>query len=447
MNKQLSFAQFPAIARNVGHAVGHIDVLHVARCVGFVATVLFIWVSLRPFPDLSAPDVGDLDKGKLASTYITLGLFSVAALALTVFRHAKALRSLMTPTFMVLCCWVCINTVFSHNFGLSLQRVILTGSVLAMAACLLLLPDTQEELDLWLGASTLMFLALCYLGVILAPTFSLHTARDMIEPHLAGDWRGPFGHKNVAAPIMAMLTFVGIYLVGRRAHILGAAILVLAGFFLMMSGGKSAMALCVLALMMSVLVVAIKSTAFRVCLIFLPLIALNLATVGSVFDERVAAIVKLLPLDTTFTGRTDIWEFALTSLALHPWLGYGFAAFWGTDSIQNLVQDNLIEWTTTAAHSHNGYLDNALTLGIPGLVLIVAIFIVAPLRNFSIATKSGNDDPLAKLFLRIWLFGIYLSSMESFLLDRADPIWFTFLISVVGLHYLARFRLTAEPAT
>ena len=61
------------------------------------------------------------------------------------------------------------------------------------------------------------------------------------------------------------------------------------------------------------------------------------------------------------------------------------------------------------------------------------------------ATRSGNDDPLAKLFLRIWLFGIYLSSMESFLLDRADPVWFTFLIGVFGLHYLARFRLTSEP--
>jgi O-antigen ligase len=443
VNKQLAFTQFPAIARTVGH----IDVLHVARCVAFVATVLFIWVTLQPFPDLGAPDVGDLDKGKLASTYITLGLFSVAALALTVFQHAKALRSLLTPTFMVLCCWVCINTVFSHDFGLSLQRVILTGSVLVMAACLLLLPDTQEELDLWLGGSVLFFLVVCYLGVLLAPSLSIHMPRDSIEPQLAGDWRGPFGHKNVAAPIMAMLVFVGIYLVARRSLILGGAISLMAGLFVMMAGGKSAAALCVLALLMSVLVVAIKSTVFRVCLIFLPLICLNLATVGSVFDERVAAIVKLLPLDTTFTGRTDIWEFALTSLALHPWLGYGFAAFWGNDAIQNLVQDNLIGWTATAAHSHNGYLDNALTLGIPGLLLIIAIFIVAPLRNFSIATKSGKADPLAKLFLRIWIFGIYLSSLESFLLDRADPIWFTFLISVIGLHYIARFRPTPEPTS
>jgi hypothetical protein len=25
--------------------------------------------------------------------------------------------------------------------------------------------------------------------------------------------------------------------------------------------------------------------------------------------------------------------------------------------------------------------------------------------------------------------------------DRADPLWFTFLVAVFGLHYLARFRV------
>jgi hypothetical protein len=35
-----------------------------------------------------------------------------------------------------------------------------------------------------------------------------------------------------------------------------------------------------------------------------------------------------------------------------------------------------------------------------------------------------------------------LSSMESFFLDRADPLWFMFLLGVFGLHYLARFRVS-----
>jgi O-antigen ligase len=169
-------------------------------------------------------------------------------------------------------------------------------------------------------------------------------------------------------------------------------------------------------------------------------------TVGSVFDTRLAEVLKLLPVDTTFTGRTDIWEFAISSLSLRPFLGYGFAAFWGSDSIDKLVKSDQFEWAATASHSHNGYLDTALTMGYPGLALLIFIFVYSPLKDFSVATESGNSGPLAKLFMRLWLFGIYLSSMESFLLDRADPIWFTFLVAVFGLHYISRFRLKSESA-
>lgn len=436
MNRAFPASPLPAILR----ASAGVDVLRVARFIGFVATVLLIWVSLRPFPDLGDPGIGDADKGKLATTYAALGILSILAFVLTAHRHARALRSLITPAFLLLCGWICINTIFSHDVGLSAQRLILTCSVIALAACLLLLPGSQDELDLWLSVSALIFLALCYLGVMLAPSVSIHTARDTLEPQLAGDWRGPFGHKNVAAPIMAVLVFAGIYLMARRALLSGIAIIVLSGIFLSMTGGKSAMALFIFALVLSVPVAATKHLALRACLIFLPLLCLNLLTVGSVLSERLSALTKLLPLDTSFTGRTDIWEFAISSLKLRPWLGYGFAAFWGTNSIQGLVHDSQIEWAANAAHSHNGYLDNALTVGIPGLALIVAIFVIAPLRNFSVAAELEQEQPLAKFFLRIWLFGIYLSSMESFLLDRADPIWFTFLVGVFGLHYIARFR-------
>jgi O-antigen ligase len=440
MNRPLSFSRFPAIM----YPFGYVDALRVARCVGFIATLLILWVSLRPFPDLSDPGFADGDKGQLAATYITLAILSVVIVMLTAFRHAEAWRSLVMPMSLILCCWLCINTVFSQDLGMSSQRLVLSCSVIALAASLLLLPDSQAELDRWLSAGALIFLAVCYLGVLLAPSLSMHTARDMFESHLAGDWRGPFGHKNVAAPIMAMLIFVGLYLAGRKAVISGVAIGLLSAVFLISTGGKSATALCIFTFVLSAAIVAVNNPLFRACLAFAPLLCLNLLTVGSVFSEKFADILKLMPFDTTFTGRTDVWEFAISSLALHPMLGYGFAAFWGTASIEKLVQNDQIEWAAGASHSHNGYLDSALTLGYPGLALIIVIFVVAPLMNFSIATRSGNDEPLAKLFLRFWLFGIYLSSMESFLLDRTDPIWFMFLVSVFGLHYLARFRLTSD---
>ena len=48
-------------------------------------------------------------------------------------------------------------------------------------------------------------------------------------------------------------------------------------------------------------------------------------------SEGLAEIAKMLPLDSSFTGRTDIWTFALQSLQLRLPTGYGFAAFWGSE--------------------------------------------------------------------------------------------------------------------
>ena len=100
-----------------------------------------------------------------------------------------------------------------------------------------------------------------------------------------------------------------------------------------------------------------------------------------------------------------------------------------------------MEWAEYASHSHNGYLDTALTMGLPGLALLIAVLVFAPLRDFHAADRNGNRGPLAMLLFQLWLFTLYLSTMESFFLDRVDPMWFTFLIAVFGLHYLARFRV------
>ena len=89
-----------------------------------------------------------------------------------------------------------------------------------------------------------------------------------------------------------------------------------------------------------------------------PLVLLALFGVGTVMSDNLAAIAKLLPLDSSFTGRTDIWEFALQSLQLRLPTGYGFAAFWGSDTVRNLPEGK--EWAEYASHSHNGYLDTAL---------------------------------------------------------------------------------------
>ena len=129
-------------------------------------------------------------------------------------------------------------------------------------------------------------------------------------------------------------------------------------------------------------------------------------------------------------------------VALPIWIDFMKVVLPSTEKETFKVPDGM-EWAEYASHSHNGYIDTALSMGLPGLALLIGVLVIAPLRNFHHADRGGNQGPLAMMLLQIWLFGLYLSSLESFFLDRADPMWFTFLVAVFGLHYLARFRITA----
>jgi O-antigen ligase len=331
--------------------------------------------------------------------------------------------------------------LLSFDPSTSIRRFALTAFVVAVAASLPLLAKSQQELMRWFGIAALVLLAVCYLGILLAPKLSIHLATDLQEPGLAGNWRGSFGHKNVASGIMAMLLFVGIYVVRAGGVLSGLAIVGLVSLFMQYSAGKSSLTLCISVLLLTSLTSVVRSFWGRAVMLLTPLALLNMFSVGAVMSESLAEIAKLLPLDSSFTGRSDIWGFALQSLQGRLATGYGFASFWGSSAMQNLPEGK--EWAAFAAHSHNGYLDTTLGMGLPGLVLLIVAVVVKPLRDFQAADEGGNNGPLAMMFLRIWLFGLYLSSMESFFLDRADPLWFTFLLAVFGLHYLGRFRAKA----
>lgn len=415
------------------------QVMDVARGATFVAALLLAWLSLRPFMDLGDLRITDWTTGGEATTYAAYGCLALLMLALVLRGNIPGLASLLSPAYVLFGGWIVATSILSLEPGTSLKRLALTVCITFAAAALLLLPKTQGELMRWLSVAALTLLAVCYLGLLLAPNLSIHLATDAQEPALAGDWRGAFGHKNVAAAMMAMLLFLGICIARSGAWLSGAAIIALTSLFLLYSGGKSSLMLCVAVLVLTSLTAVIRPFWLRALLLLTPLVLLNLLSVGTVVNESLAEIAKRLPLDSSFTGRTDIWSFALQAAQPRLATGYGFEAFWGTSAVQNLPEG--MEWAVTAANSHNGYLDTTLTMGLPGLALLIAVLVIAPLWNFQTADRGGNSGPLTMALLQIWLFGIYLSSMESFFLDRDDPLWFTFLVAVFGLHYLSRFRL------
>jgi O-antigen ligase len=417
------------------------QVMDIVRGTVFIGTLLLVWISLRPFEDLATLQVGDVTTGNEFPTYAAFGGLAVLTLMLAMRENTQGLATLLSPALVLFAGWLCFTVLLSFDPSTSIRRFALTAFVVAVAASLPLLAKSQQELMRWFGIAALVLLAVCYLGILLAPKLSIHLATDLQEPGLAGNWRGSFGHKNVASGIMAMLLFVGIYVIRAGGVLSGLAIVGLVSLFMQYSAGKSSLTLCISVLLLTSLTSVVRSFWGRAVMLLTPLALLNMFSVGAVMSEGLAEIAKLLPLDSSFTGRSDIWGFALQSLQGRLATGYGFASFWGSSAMQNLPEGK--EWAAFAAHSHNGYLDTTLGMGLPGLVLLIVAVVVKPLRDFQAADEGGNNGPLAMMFLRIWLFGLYLSSMESFFLDRADPLWFTFLLAVFGLHYLGRFRAKA----
>lgn len=409
------------------------------RAVAFVAALALAWITLQPFPDLGAADALDLGSGRDTATYVAFASCAAFCVYLAAGTDGPGLRRLGNPAYVALAVWVGLSCVTSQDPTMSLKRAALCGFVASVAATLPLLPRGRRHMATLFALAAGALLALSYFGVIFMPRYAVHQFSDLGEPALAGDWRGVFGHKNTASAVFVSVGFIGIYVARAGRVVVGVLIASLSLLFVIFANGKTANMLWLPTL-------AISSFAARHgggwrwrAAAAAPFVALNAIGVGSVIFAPLGSLAASLPVDATFTGRTDVWRYAIGKLAEHPFLGYGFGAFWSTESVRSGT-DNSAAWVAAAAHAHNGFVDAALSMGLPGLALALWALVVQPLADIGKAARNGADPALTTLLAQIWLFGLYVSSLETFLFDRADPVWLTFLFAVFGLRYVASFR-------
>jgi O-antigen ligase len=414
------------------------------RSIAFVAVLLLTWLTLKPFGDLADPETLDLSSGREATTYLCFAALAALCLAQVAGTDRQGLRCLAVPSFIGLAGWIGVTCLTSQDSVTSLKRAALCAFVAIAAASLPLLPRGRFHLAALLALAAGIVVGLSYFGVIFMPQYAVHQASDIVEPGLAGDWRGVFGHKNAASAIFSMIAFIGIFVArsGRPAQ--GALLCGLALLFVFLSGGKSSTVLCSAAILISLLATRVRfGFAGAAAFVVTPLLALNALGVGAAALPSLASISASLPLDATFTGRTDIWRFALGEIPGRLSLGYGFSAFWNSEAARVAAAD-AASWAGEAAHAHNGYLDAVLAMGLPGLAFVLWAFLIQPLADLRRAARAGADPALLLMLAQIWLFGVYLSSLESFFFDRNDPIWMTFLFAIFGLRYVACYKTAAR---
>lgn len=414
------------------------------RALLFMVLMAYYWLTLTPFANLAVSSAADPWAGNSNLLNQVIGILLFAVLATFAMRHPLA-QEVMRPRWLLISIliWFALTAVMADEPVAALRRVVLAAMVVFTASVILLLPRDEKHFAKLLGLALLGLMGLAYFGVLAMPGRSIHQASDVLEPLLAGDWRGFFNHKNVAAPAMAFTIFAGMFVWARWSKLVGALLVVGGAIFLFNTGGKTSLGMLPLVLVAAWVFENVRGT--RVLLALGGVVAFNVIAVGSAVWEPVHSFVSGLGIDASFTDRVDIWRLAFSSIAERPWTGYGLSGFWQTEAL--VYGGGSVEtWAVTAANAHNAYLEVAMAAGLPALVLVVLWLVIGPVRDSSVAFASSNDRALTRLYTRIWLYGLYASCVESFFFANSGPIWITILIGVFGLRYQRRTQLVTASA-
>jgi O-antigen ligase len=366
---------------------------------------------------------------------------------LTKRQHFRNVAAFPFVAFMV---WLLIATAASGDPTTGLKRGLFEIISMMIAAMTIGLPENPRQFSNQLAIAAIAVLILCYLGVAFLPSLSIHSTSDTIEKELAGDWRGFFSHKNEAGAMMVVIIFSGLFITEVGKKWVGWLIIALAAVFLLFTMSKTSIALVPFVLGLAALASRVRSSRARATLILVPLILLNVATVGSSWPGPVRSMVAAVLPDATFTARTDLWRFSVEQTAQHPIFGYGLTGPWRTDELMYRDKipaepEDISGWVEElGTDSHNSYLEAALQFGIPGLVLLLIAVIYQPLRDFGAALRLSNNVALVRYFSRLWIYVLFTASLETVLVSRNNPVWFMSIMAMVGMHLLARYPVAKE---
>jgi exopolysaccharide production protein ExoQ len=242
-------------------------------------------------------------------------------------------------------------------------------------------------------------------------------------------YQGYFSHKNLLGEFAAIAFLLSIHemLYPGRRRALGIIIAVTAILLLYLSNSKTALGLALFAPFLAGLTLIIGRKFRASPAIILISITLCYVLFSYLFSFNMNRLAYMLTGDSSFTGRTMIWDFAEAEIARSPLLGWGYRSFWLAGPDAPSIVD-AYGWIKTMPNAHNGYYDTMLEMGYVGLAFLV-IFIIATLHV--IGRVADRDRARAWLLLSVVLFIIIYNFLESLWMRAFDLLWVVFVIVAV----------------
>lgn len=407
------------------HRVRAIDRL-IARAGSVVERAFFVFLMVNLSGAIIPPQQGQIvltgEYSLVDSAFAVLYLVIAVLIAMRFARFTRT--ALAHPPTLAMLAFAGLSWLWTTAPDLTSKRaiaIVVTTAVGWYLACRFSMRQIIEIIAVALGITGLIS---TYYGIV-----------DPSVATLAGEgnsWRGVYDTKNTFARAMVLgaASFLLLSQEPRRWRWLAWAGVGLCSVMVLLS--RSATGLVVLCALV-ILVKFVRTLRIRTIVLVPLLIVLGIGLVVAVAWLQMNPDVAVGPLgkDRTLTGRTDLWAVALTMIEQRPWLGYGYSAFWRDGAPGPAAAFwAAVGWRTP--HSHNGFIDLALDLGLVGLLVFLVGLVTATIKALRRARTGRTIDAVAPLVLVTYTVLYNLS--ESSLFKHNTLYWVVYVVAVAGAY-------------
>jgi exopolysaccharide production protein ExoQ len=237
----------------------------------------------------------------------------------------------------------------------------------------------------------------------------------------AGSWRGPFVQKNIMGRVMVLAVIVNLsarkcFPPGYQRYVIWFG-LALALLMSVLSNSKSSLLILVILLALRPLFATMRWSGSKAIPFIIGVLLIG-GSLGIWAVNQYEAIVLGLGKDPSLSGRVDIWQAVIEKIGEQPWLGYGYSAFWlpggGAEYVWKAVGDK-------PAHSHNGFLNLSVDLGLIGLAFFIFSLLFLWFKSLNLVRLTKSPEGLLPAIYVTFLF--LFNQTESTIINYRSIFW------------------------
>ncbi len=298
-------------------------------------------------------------------------------------RHWSRIRRPLPPNIIGLLAYLAFagaSVAWAFKPELSLIRFV--KEIMVLAAIVLPALLAAREADMLRGMFLCFAVAAAVNALLIPGGYATIAQYGSVMVDIG--YQGYFSGKNLLGEFAAIALLLSIhellYPGYRRA--LGSVIAAVAAVLLFLSSSKTALGLVILAPFLAGLALVLARTIRVSTATILVSIVVGYIVVSSLTGFTTERLAFILTGDSSFTGRTTIWNFAETEIARSPLVGWGYQSFWLAGPDAPSVVD-APGWVKLMPNAHNGYYDTMLELGYVGLAFLLVFLDLDPARHWA----------------------------------------------------------------